>query len=561
MPVRFAVATGNWSNTAIWDNGALPVAGDTVHPNGFTVTLDQDINVDGLNNNIPPVYLPAMPIPLMTGNTQPSGVAFAGQNSSTAYQAFDYNSSTAWASTNLTNCTVGYQFTSGKIIKRYYLARIGENQRPTSWTFEGSNDGITWSAPLDTVTANTGSTFYLSGILANTTSYTYYRINITAVSSGTVANVRTLEMTESVGTVYGSTTGGSFTVPSSLSGVRNIVQTGDGIKSNTGAQGVVNVNAISGATVNFNVASGGYIFNPNWITANTNSTKGVAINGNCTVNFNGNIFGQTTSGVYNDTAAGQIYINAAATVTINGNVYAPPGASGSFTYQIHLVISTSNAAILNINGDVISSNLSYFTYPIYLNSLATVNITGNLTSVVGYCLFSATSSIVNLVGTATGTNSNSTAAIYMITTNALINSLLTINGSIINKNNVNAVVASKIRFASTSNPYWVYQTNGASDITLAYGAATGSYPAEADVRFGTTYSASPTRTGTLRVPLPQYVSQGVLTDNTVGTAYLSATDVWNVLTSSITTAGSIGERLKNASTVQTNGDQLAAYIV
>jgi hypothetical protein len=63
------------------------------------------------------------------------------------------------------------------------------------------------------------------------------------------------------------------------------------------------------------------------------------------------------------------------------------------------------------------------------------------------------------------------------------------------------------------------------------------------------------------VPLPQYVSQGVLTDNTVGTAYLSAIDVWNISTSSMTTAGSIGERLKNASTVQTNGDQLASYIV
>ena len=98
-------------------------------------------------------------------------------------------------------------------------------------------------------------------------------------------------------------------------------------------------------------------------------------------------------------------------------------------------------------------------------------------------------------------------------------------------------------------------------MTLAYGAATGPYPVEADVRFGTTYAASPTRTGSLRVPLPQYVSQGVLTDNTVGTAYINAADVWNVLTSNITTAGSIGERLKTASTVQTNGDQLAAYIV
>ena len=119
----------------------------------------------------------------------------------------------------------------------------------------------------------------------------------------------------------------------------------------------------------------------------------------------------------------------------------------------------------------------------------------------------------------------------------------------------------KIRFTQNTNPYWTFQDSANADITLTYGSATGDYPNEADVRYGTTYAASPTRTGTLRVPLPQYVSQGVLTDNTVGTAYLSATDVWDVLTSSITTAGSIGERLKNASTVETTGDQLAAYQV
>jgi hypothetical protein len=142
-----------------------------------------------------------------------------------------------------------------------------------------------------------------------------------------------------------------------------------------------------------------------------------------------------------------------------------------------------------------------------------------------------------------------------------LSSLLTINSPIINKVNVNACVAAKMRFYSTGTPYWVFQNNLNADITLAYGSATGSFPNEVDVRFGTTYAASPTRTGTLRVPLPQYVSQGVLTDNTVGTAYLSASDVWNIQTSTLTTSGSIGERLKTASTVQSNGDQLASYIV
>jgi hypothetical protein len=41
---------------------------------------------------------------------------------------------------------------------------------------------------------------------------------------------------------------------------------------------------------------------------------------------------------------------------------------------------------------------------------------------------------------------------------------------------------------------------------------------------------------------------------------MSPSDVWNVATSAMTTAGSIGERLKNASTVETTGDQLAALL-
>ncbi len=51
MANRYAVATGNWSNTAIWDGGTLPGVGDVVRPNGFTVTIDQSITVGELRNN------------------------------------------------------------------------------------------------------------------------------------------------------------------------------------------------------------------------------------------------------------------------------------------------------------------------------------------------------------------------------------------------------------------------------------------------------------------------------------------------------------------------------
>lgn len=562
MAVRFATATGNWSNTAIWDNGALPTSADTIYPNGFTVTIDQDVTIDGFNNNISPVYLPGMPIPKMTGNIVPSGIVNAGSDTSNAWKGFDQDAptpTTFWSGTGVGSGTawLSYQFTSTKIIKRYYIYRKSENAKPITWTFEGSNNGSTWDI-LETVTANALTTPYLSGILPNTTAYLYYRINVTAVTSGTIANIYQFEMTESTATTYGITTGGSFTVPSTLSGTRNIVQTGAGIICNNSAT-VMTLAHTSGNIVNFNITSGGFIFNQNSITS-AMSNAILNINGNGTINFNSNIWGSQTAGAYSNN--GFIVINAAAIITINGNVYAAKGSTIN-SFLLLFSATTSNSAILNINGDLLASNASVNSYCIYSISLGTTNIVGNIIGDTSPCYYAVAASILNITGTVSTTNSNSHPAIYIwqTLTSGVQGSLVTINGSIINRGNSNAIMVPKIRFASTSTPYWIYQTNGASDMTLAYGAALGAYPVEADVRFGTTYASSPTRTGTLRVPLPQYVSQGVLTDNTVGTAYINAADVWNVLTSNITTSGSIGERLKTASTVQTNGDQLAAYIV
>lgn len=45
MAVRYAVASGNWSNTATWDGGTLPTSSDDVYANGFTVTIDQNVTV------------------------------------------------------------------------------------------------------------------------------------------------------------------------------------------------------------------------------------------------------------------------------------------------------------------------------------------------------------------------------------------------------------------------------------------------------------------------------------------------------------------------------------
>lgn len=51
MAIRYAVQTGNWSDTTTWDGGTIPGAGDDVYADGFTVTIDIiEITVSSLNN-------------------------------------------------------------------------------------------------------------------------------------------------------------------------------------------------------------------------------------------------------------------------------------------------------------------------------------------------------------------------------------------------------------------------------------------------------------------------------------------------------------------------------
>jgi hypothetical protein len=45
MPLRFAISSGNWSNAAIWSGSIIPTASDDAYANGFSVTIDQNINV------------------------------------------------------------------------------------------------------------------------------------------------------------------------------------------------------------------------------------------------------------------------------------------------------------------------------------------------------------------------------------------------------------------------------------------------------------------------------------------------------------------------------------
>ena len=108
----------------------------------------------------------------------------------------------------------------------------------------------------------------------------------------------------------------------------------------------------------------------------------------------------------------------------------------------------------------------------------------------------------------------------------------------------------------TSNVCIVHRLSSTKKTLIDAASVSGALPAASDVRSGVSFNQGNT-TGTLRVPAAGSVALGVLVDNTTGTAALTPAAVWDALTSGMTTSGSIGERLKNAATVATTGQQVA----
>ena len=112
-----AVANGNWSSLATWQDDSLgyfanstvlPTSADDVYSNNFTVTIDGTRNASTIRNTAftPPTNLGAMSIPQMSSNTTPSGAAAASTINNSfipAWNAFDRNTGTRWESANAAN--------------------------------------------------------------------------------------------------------------------------------------------------------------------------------------------------------------------------------------------------------------------------------------------------------------------------------------------------------------------------------------------------------------------------------------------------------------------------
>jgi len=572
MATRFAVATGNFSNGAIWDNGVVPTSADDVYANNFTVTINGPYTVQTIRNTASPVLVPNIATPAMTSNVTPSGTAFASSvnGANSAWLAFNQDGlgTTFWQSGTANTGILGYQFPSGKVIKRYSLKAISTTTPsiPTTWIFQGSNDGTTYTT-LDTVILASiplGGN-YTSGILANTTSYTYYRLNITAVTTlGSSPTVADFEMTESTGTVLGGAPSGQFIYANN----GNLTCTASTAIYAGSTTPVLEMNLPSG---NSAVFSGSVLTLTNTAGYNAIKLSGtgtLTCTGNYTID-NGSVLKQilyvTAAGTLNVIGslsstltsvagiANALRIDANATVNVTGDI---TSGGGLITVGTSATIYASVASTLNITGVVLASaNLAIYT------AGSTVNIIGIIAGGISVpSLFSIISpSTISVTGT-TSASSTQPAILTSVayTTNAASGTLVKIGGNIVNANGLMAIIAPRITI-TPSFTSWLFQTIVGGDTTL-YGAGVGiGNPETFDVRFGITYGPVGELTGTLRVPTAANVLSGVLVDNTTGTLLMTPAQFWNYLIASGFTPNSIGDRLQNASTVATTGGQIASY--
>ena len=283
------------------------------------------------------------------------------------------------------------------------------------------------------------------------------------------------------------------------------------------------------------------------INANLNSpsnisTYAVDIGSICTVNIIGNIYsnGSSTNSIALNIAAG-------ATVNITGDVLGNPGGGTG----IGAAIYANNNCILNITGNVTGSTTGTNRAGIRNDSSpCTINITGNVTAQQFSAINSTQASTVTVVGTITASNTahalNQTVGTVTISTPCLNST-----------NGVMAVLAPTVKIYNTAIASWRFATDIPATNKFIYsaGVALGN-PVIANVRNGTVYGASNELTGSLIMAVPSDVRKGVNTDATVGTADLTAQDIFTEIASS---SDPIAVRLRNIATVQTTGAQLASY--
>lgn len=305
----FATKTGNWTDTTVWNTGALPTASDDVYANGFTVTINTSPTVLSIRNTL------AAGINAGGGFTATSGMVLTVTGDGVIAGSV---SSTTCLLLNLSvgsSCTINGNVTGGSASDSYGIRTQGSGIVNIFGTVRGGTGGnspygIRQDSGTVNVTGNliAGSSNFATALLLN--------------GPGTAANI--------IGNVTGGTQSNCFGIYNNSTGVFNITGniTGGSLSNNTAAGGLCS-NGITNIT--------------GQITGGFNSAIGFLQTGG-QLNITGDIIGGPAAGVSNSSSG---------TFTQIGTVYSSttaPGIDFGSVSQVTILtgpfISTSGTGVL-----------------------------------------------------------------------------------------------------------------------------------------------------------------------------------------------------------------------
>lgn len=550
MATIAAIGNGLWSSSGVWTSGLIPTSGDFAVINNRTITLDSDIYVDQIRFD---------------------GVNFGLTSGGTIFPVnytINANSIVGGGTDTNLNPNINVNSTGVIVINCTDLlfggVTFGGGTRPTIGSTANNNLTVncnrssgSWGAAIKNI-SNGIITINCNIMSPTVMQVTSEQGHINNVSSGTI-NINATKITN--GTIPGGVSAG--TIYNNANGIINI--SGNISSENTEPTAFVVTNNSSGIinivgeinpffTSCVNNAAGGTI-NVSGIVRGTRSPSlvkiGITNSALGTINVTGIVTGAAI-GNANTTAGAGIQNVSGGTVNVVGNVIMEGGGT-----------LVSNAAILNnstgtviVSGDVTGASVN--TSPaIHNSSTGSVYVYGNATAgKAGPAVRNASTGYVYVkraigndygagsvgVSYAAALQNDATGPCYIEEFQFGNRGSFPLYGVITLQD-------------KTSNVAVVELSTGAMKTLADPTATSGVFPSGYDVRSGIIYNSG-SLSGTMVVPNVNSVSYGVAVDSGVGTAVLGGADFWNYLSSNIATSGSIGNRLKNCSTVETVGKQL-----
>ena len=533
----WAIKSGDWSDTTVWNTGALPTINDVVRPNGFTVNIDKNISVQSLLNNASGSILADGKFTLTGNYTVEVSINIQGfasavliYNGTGTATVKGSNTSATLNSTSVDDVASLVHSSTGRLI----VDMIVKN---TSVSASGRKYNI--------LVSGGGTLDVLKLIVREYISNASFNIAVTTVSDA-ILNLYGIDAQQKGGNINGINRGVAIFVKCTVNVSNTLKSRNDGTTSGgsliditSGAIGSkINVNCTivggSSSCISVNAAGCNITVIGDVISQNGGGNgNAIYCSDNSVVNVIGNVIGATSV-----SSNGTTIIMLAGTLIINGNISSTGNCRGV------LISSTAN---LNLTGNVIGGSIP----SLYSDSVGTVNITGSITGGLLNGSFGAqfANGTVNHIGlcqaSAFGSAIYSTKPASVFLTGPFLK-----NGDVV----ANACQTFRINFGS--NSYFQFRKSNGENIDYVSTIEGYNYPTPADVRYGVEYKSGLV-IGTCHVPTPDNVRKNIPVDNTVGTSdNVNAEDILEAIQNS---SLPIAERLRNVATVESTGAQLEAY--